>query len=113
EQADMRPPADGTSRTHGRRALRVRRYPASGTARQGLHKYVRTGMLRGPLPAARAWPSWVSDVLQAGSASGQDRPPPAVAQDCGLAYNYDHEDDELGSRQDTVLRPSGGGGRDS
>ena len=37
----------------------------------------------------------------------------AVAQDPDLAYNYDHEDDELGSRQDTVLRPGGRSGSDS
>jgi predicted RNA polymerase sigma factor len=37
----------------------------------------------------------------------------AVAQDSDLAYNYDYEDDELGSRQDTVLRPGGRSGSDS
>ena len=37
----------------------------------------------------------------------------AVVQDSDLAYNYDHEDDELGSRQDTVLRPGGRSGSDS
>ena len=37
----------------------------------------------------------------------------AVAQDSDLAYNYGHEDDELGSRQDSVLRPGGRSGSDS
>ncbi len=37
----------------------------------------------------------------------------AIAQDSDLAYNYDYEDDELGSRQDTVFRPGGGSGSDS
>jgi hypothetical protein len=37
----------------------------------------------------------------------------AVAQNSDLAYNYDHEDDELGSGQDAVFRPGGRSGSDS
>ena len=37
----------------------------------------------------------------------------AVAQDSDLAYNYGHEDDELGGRQDTVFRSGGRSGSDS